>query len=88
MPSQKLVVTNKFGLHARPAAALAMLSSKYRSRITLHKDNKVANGKSILEILTLAAPAGSTIILTAEGEDAPQVMNDLPSLADAGFQLL
>ena len=88
MPSQKLIVTNKFGLHARPAAALAKLSSKYRSRITLHKDNKVANGKSILEILTLAAPAGSTIILTAEGEDAPQVMNDLTSLADAGFQLL
>ena len=88
MPTNKLlIITDKLGLHVRPAWALVKLFSKYRSQITICKDKRIANGKSILEILSLGAGAGSTLILTVEGDDAPQVMDEISSLIDAGFAL-
>lgn len=67
---KKLVVNNKQGLHARPAALFVQIANKFDSRITVKRDKEAVNGKSIMGILMLGAEKGSEIIIEAEGSDA------------------
>lgn len=67
---KKLVVKNKQGLHARPAALFVQIANKYDSRITVKRNSEEVNGKSIMGILMLGAEKGSTIIIEADGHDA------------------
>lgn len=73
-------VKNKQGLHARPAALFVQLANKFDSKITVAKDGQEVNGKSIMGILMLAAEKDSEILITAEGDDAEQVMAVLEDL--------
>jgi phosphotransferase system HPr (HPr) family protein len=57
------------GLHARPAADFVREAEKYKSHVRVAKDGMWANGKSILALLTLAAPTGSILTLEVDGED-------------------
>lgn len=77
---KKIVVENKLGLHARPAALFVQTANKFDSRIIVEKDNERVNGKSIMGILTLGAERGSSIIIEAEGEDADIAMSELERL--------
>ena len=77
---KKIVVKNKLGLHARPAALFVQTANKFDSHIVVEKDNERVNGKSIMGILTLGAERGSSIIIEAEGEDADTAMSDLERL--------
>lgn len=63
-------VTNELGLHLRPVGKLVNLANRFVSEIILEKDGIKANGKSILSVMSLGAEPGSTIIITADGEDA------------------
>lgn len=74
---KKLVVKNKLGLHARPAALFVQVANRFNADITVSKDDQVVNGKSIMGILTLAAETGSTIIITASGDDAHEAVLEL-----------
>ena len=67
-----LIVKNKSGLHARPAALFVQIANKFDSRITVRRedDNEEVNGKSIMGILMLGAEKGSSIIIEADGDDA------------------
>jgi len=85
MLTKKIIIKNRYGLHARAASAFVKASGKYRSNITIRKDGMMANGKSILGILTLAAPLGSTITLDIDGDDAMQALEELGALIEAGF---
>ncbi|MBN2538948.1 MAG: HPr family phosphocarrier protein [Deltaproteobacteria bacterium] len=76
---------NKLGLHARAAAKIVNTSSKYDSRVFLEKDGKKINGKSILDILTLACPMGSLITVEADGVDADDAMRELEELVENKF---
>ncbi len=67
---KKLIVKNKQGLHARPAALFVQIANKFDSRIVVKSDTEEVNGKSIMGILMLGAEKGSTIIIEADGEDA------------------
>ena len=67
---KKLVVKNKQGLHARPAALFVQVANKFDSRITVKRDKEEVNGKSIMGILMLGAEKGSEILIEAEGDDA------------------
>lgn len=69
MIKERVVVGGPVGLHARPAADFVRESEKFRSDIRLSKDGMRVNGKSILAILTLAAEAGSEVLLEASGPD-------------------
>ncbi len=82
---RKIEVINKFGLHARPAAMLSQRASKFKSEITLHKDNIEANAKSILSVMMLAAEVGSFITVKAEGEDAEEAVEALAKLFEEKF---
>ena len=68
--TKELVVKNRQGLHARPAALFVQIANKFDSRITVKRDSEEVNGKSIMGILMLGAEKGSSIVIEAEGEDA------------------
>ena len=69
-----LIVVNKKGLHARPAALFVGLVEKFNVSVTLAKDEEKVNGKSIMGILMLGATEGTVLKVTVEGEDAPVAM--------------
>ena len=79
MPSaiKKVIVKNKQGLHARPAAMFVQVANKFEANITVSRDEEKVNGKSIMGILMLGAEQGSEIILEAEGKDAEAALVEL-----------
>jgi len=74
---KEIVIKNKQGLHARPAALFVQIASKYNSNIIVSKEKEKVNGKSIMGILMLAAECESQIILEVEGEDAQEAIAEL-----------
>lgn len=72
-----LVVKNKLGLHARPAALFVQIANKYDSDISVKKGKQLVNGKSIMGIMMLAASKGSKICIIAKGEDAEEAVKEL-----------
>jgi phosphotransferase system HPr (HPr) family protein len=87
MLEARVEVLNSLGLHARAAAHLVRTASKFQSKIILTRlDNAVmANAKSILSVLTLAASAGTTLILNAEGHDEASAFDAIQELFGNGF---
>ena len=79
MPSaiKKVIVKNKQGLHARPAAMFVQVANRFEANITVSRDEERVNGKSIMGILMLGAEQGSEIILEAEGKDAEAALVEL-----------
>ena len=85
MPERTVLIENKNGLHARPAAEIVKLAAKFRSEITIVKDDLDVNGKSIMGVMMLAAEHGSSITLRAEGPDADQALDALATLVHNRF---
>lgn len=77
---KKLVVKNKQGLHARPAALFVQVANKFNSNITLSRGEEEVNGKSIMGILTLGVEKGSQIVIEAEGDDAKMAISELEKI--------
>jgi len=82
---RNFLVVNTLGLHARAAAQLVQIANRFRSEIHVEKDGMQVNGKSIMGVLTLAAAKGSTIVVSADGEDADLAMVALAKLIETGF---
>ena len=82
-----LKIINPLGLHARAAAQLVHLSVRFQSRITIERaDNGMsADAKSILSVLSLAAPAGTEIHLRADGQDEEKAFEAISELFQKGF---
>ncbi|BEP29740.1 HPr family phosphocarrier protein [Helicovermis profundi] len=80
MQNFKIVVSNKTGLHARPASILAMEAQKYSSNICIEKDGKVVNAKSIMSILSVGASFEDELILKTNGEDEIIAMENIKEL--------
>ena len=68
---------SKSGLHARPAAIFVQHAKEFRSQITVAKNDKTVNAKSILSVLTLGAEQGDQVLLVDNGEDADQTLAPL-----------
>ena len=75
-----VVIKNKQGLHARPAALFVQIANKFDSDVVVSKGKAKVNGKSIMGIMMLEAGRGSKVIITAKGEDAQQAIAELESL--------
>jgi len=75
--TKDVIVQNKTGLHARPAAMFVQIANKFESEITIIKEEQRVNGKSIMGILMLAAEKGSRITIIAEGLDAEAAVEEL-----------
>ena len=85
MITKDLQVLNKLGLHARAAAKLVFIANKFVSDITLVKDNKQADARSIMKILMLSASKDSIINITIDGNDEIQAMNSIEKLFQNKF---
>lgn len=77
---KKLIVKNKQGLHARPAALFVQVANKFDCRITVRRDEDEVNGKSIMGILMLGAEKNSSIIIEADGSDAHLAILELEKI--------
>jgi phosphocarrier protein HPr len=77
-----ITLASKSGLHARPAAVFVQKAKAFRSQITLSKNDKTVNGKSILSVLTLGAEQGDQVILKVNGEDANAAIDQLTALLE------
>ena len=80
-----VVITNKVGLHARPARLLVQAAAQFQSKVQVQHGNKTANAKSIVGVLKLGAVLGDTLILSAEGEDAEKAVSALTELVYRKF---
>jgi phosphocarrier protein HPr len=80
-----VVITNKYGLHARPAAEFVKLAGRFRSIVMVRKDDLDVNGKSIMGMMMLAAECGSEIVIRASGEDADAAVDALVNLVTSRF---
>ncbi len=77
---RELLVENKMGIHARPAAMIVRVTNKFKSDVFVEKDDEQVNGKSIMGLMMLAAAKGSKIKFVATGEDAPTMLAELEAL--------
>lgn len=82
MISEKLIIKNEVGLHARPAAQFVKIAERFKSNVRLCKDGIWVNGKSVLGILTLAAEHGSEVILEISGPDEREAFNELKGVLE------
>jgi len=85
MPERTVQIVNKAGLHARPAAEIVKLATRYQSDITVVRDELEVNGKSIMGVMMLAAECGSRLQLKAEGPDADEALDALTTLFQSKF---
>ncbi|MDR1789900.1 MAG: HPr family phosphocarrier protein [Opitutaceae bacterium] len=80
-PSVKeLVVQNKMGIHARPAAMIVRITNKFKADVFVEKDGERVNGKSIMGLMMLAAGKGSKIRFEATGADAEPMLAEMEAL--------
>ena len=77
-----VILGSKSGLHARPASILVQNAKGFQCSITLSKNEKKVNAKSILSVLTLGAEQGEQVILHADGEDSETAVNKLAALLE------
>lgn len=82
---KELVIINKLGIHARPAAMFVKLANQFQSNVMVEKDGETVNGKSIMGLMMLAAGPGSRIRLRADGTDARQATDALATLVNSKF---
>ncbi|HEX5034142.1 MAG TPA: HPr family phosphocarrier protein [bacterium] len=82
---KELLIQNKLGLHARAAALLVKTANRFSSDVKITKDRTIANGKSIMGVLTLAAACGSSVKVSCEGHDAADAMKAIENLIAAKF---
>jgi phosphocarrier protein len=82
---RELVVVNKLGIHARPAALFVKTANRFTSNVLVEKDGEQINGKSIMGLMMLAAGPGSKVIVICEGEDCHQALDEIEALVKRKF---
>ena len=85
MAERNVKIVNKHGLHARPAAEMVKAASRFKSDVTISRDDLEVNGKSIMGVMMLAAECGATITLRATGPDADDALDSLATLVASRF---
>jgi phosphocarrier protein len=82
---KELLILNKLGIHARPAAMFVKIANRFACEIFVEKDGEKVNGKSIMGLLMLAAGPGSKLILHANGHDAVRAVLEIEALVQRKF---
>lgn len=86
MIEKKVVVKNETGIHARPAGLIVREASKFKSNLTLIKDDKEYNAKSIMSLMTMAAACGQEITVRADGEDEEEALARISEIIMSGLE--
>lgn len=85
---KEILVMNKLGLHARPAMQFVDVANQFSSSVTVHKGGDEpcdADGKSVMQMIILAAVEGTPLRITAQGDDADQAVQKLAELFETRF---
>ena len=82
---RKVVIQNRAGLHARPISKIVKLACEYDAPLTIAFDGQAVDGKSIFELMTLAAHCGAELELISEGEDSEALLDSIQELILSGF---
>jgi len=80
-----VTIQNRLGLHARPAMSFVDTASAYRSNVKVVKGQQSVDGKSIMQLMMLAATRGTELQIEAEGPDAEDAVAALVALVESGF---
>lgn len=78
--TRELIVQNKMGIHARPAAMVVRITNKFKADVMVEKEDEQVNGKSIMGLMMLAAAKGSKVKFIASGDDAAAMLSELEAL--------
>ena len=82
---KSITITNRYGLHARPAMQFVEIATRFASDVRLVRGEKSADAKSIMEVLMLAAESGTDLVIQADGDDAHEAVAALSGLVAAKF---
>jgi phosphocarrier protein len=85
MQVREMKIMNRFGLHARAAAKLVTLCSKYASNVVLVVNGRRADARHFIAVLTLSAAMGSGILIQVNGPDESEAMRAVTRLIGSGF---
>lgn len=85
MIAREVIIINKLGIHARPAAMFVKTASRFACEVLVEKDGEKVNGKSIMGLMMLAAGPSSRITIQANGSDAQQALQELEALVARKF---
>jgi phosphocarrier protein HPr len=85
MLKETIIISNKLGLHARASAKLVNTAKRFESEVTLNKDQKTVNAKSIMGVMMLAAGKDSELVIVSEGPDEEDALNAVIELIDQKF---
>lgn len=83
--TREIVILNRYGLHARPAALFVKTSNRYKADVWVEKDGEEVNGKSIMGLMMLAAGHGSKLRVSASGSDAEKFLKEIEELVANRF---
>ena len=86
MVQETIIISNRAGIHARPAAVLVQTAKDFKSNIYFEKGNNRINAKSIMGILTLAAAYKTELKIIAEGEDEKEAVEAIVRLFESKFE--
>jgi phosphocarrier protein len=86
MTERTVTISNRAGIHARPAALIVQTASKFASKIWLEKGSDKINAKSIMGIITLGASFGTPIRISAEGSDEEAAVKTIAGLFESRFE--
>ena len=81
----RVTLHNQLGLHARPAALLAQCAARFAATVTVATGHSSTDARSILGLLSLCAPTGTELMITAEGSDAAEAIAAIQTLCDGNF---
>lgn len=85
MMEQSFLIINKLGLHARAAAKFVTTASDYQADISVSRDGRTVNGKSIMGVMMLAASKGTEVTINAVGDDAEEALKAIGALINDYF---
>ena len=86
MLERTVVIANRVGLHARPAAEFVKMSSRFDSDIKLTKDDLTVDGKSIMGVMMLAAECGSELLIAVDGPDEEEALTALVAFLETDME--
>jgi phosphocarrier protein len=82
---KEITVTNKLGLHARPSAQLVQTASRFKSEVSITRDDLTVNGKSIMGVMMLAAEMGAVLRVRVDGPDEQESMDAIEKVFQMKF---
>lgn len=86
MAEKIVIVKNRAGIHARPAALIAQTANRFTSEVFIEKDSMTINAKSIMGVITMAACYQTQLLVKAEGDDAQEAVEALSNLFETKFE--